>query len=92
MVFQNLPGQTKNLLPFFGKTESKEDCKVTNDIETVVNELYNSTWHATANIKMFKEVFGENVYTTNIKLRPDIRTLLTEFMIAVGTNKIASPE
>lgn len=73
------------------KTESKEDCKVTNDIEMVVNELYNSSWHATASMRMFKEVFGENVYTTNIKLRPDIRTLLTEFIIAVGTNKIANP-
>ena len=73
------------------KSEAKEECRVISDIETIVDDLFNSVWQPTASEAMLKEVLGDDASKRRIHIRSDIRAQLASLAIAVGEDKISNP-
>lgn len=71
------------------KLDPKEDCRVTNDIEMIVDDVFNFHWQPTAPLPLLREVFGPNASETRLTAAPDLRIQLTKLAIAVAQNKIA---
>jgi hypothetical protein len=71
------------------KLDPKEDCRVTNDIEMIVDDVFNFHWQPTAPLPLLREVFGPSASETRLTAAPDLRIQLTKLAIAVAQNKIA---
>lgn len=73
------------------KLDPKEDCRITNEIEILVDDVFNFHWQPTAPIAFLRQVFGPTASETRLTAAPDLRTQLTRLAIDVGRNKIANP-
>ena len=73
------------------KSEAKEECRVINDMEAIVDELFAHLWQPTASIEMLREVLGPDATPRRIHIRPDIRLRLAELVLAVGRDQISNP-
>ena len=68
----------------------QEECFVINDIETIVNDVFELPWQPTASPDFIRDVFGRDASTRRLPVDPQLRNNLAKLAIAVGENKIAN--
>lgn len=95
-VTQDLQKELRSVYPHVRvvthrKTEIKEECRITNDIEQIVEDLFKFLWQPTADLGMIKEVMGPDAQNRRLHIRSDIRIQLTKLAIDIGRDKISNP-